>query len=170
MGNFFLFNLGNCLLTITLRQTVKTDSLMILCVILSLFFTSTCTWREVNKTTFSSSLWRSSHKCWRSFLPFVFSVPSQLQIPAVSCLHLLCSWNKFLYKFNKTLLTLRTKFVLRKQGHGVRFLKVYVRKERLDLERYCKLEGSGACSPRKFFKFRGSEMLFPAFSQDVFSK
>ena len=33
-------------------------------------------------------------------------------------------------------------------------LKVYARKERLDLRR----------SPRKKFKFRGSEMPFPAFS------
>ena len=48
---------------------------------------------------------------------------------------------------------------------------MYVRKERLVLRRYLKLGGCGARSRRKIFKFKGSEMVFPAFSAgDNFQK
>ena len=43
---------------------------------------------------------------------------------------------------------------------------MYVRKERLDLRRYCKQGESGLPQP----KFKGSEMSFPAFSAGHFQK
>ena len=43
---------------------------------------------------------------------------------------------------------------------------MYVRKERLDLRRYCKQGESGLPQP----KFKGSEMSFPAFSTGHFQE
>ena len=53
----------------------------------------------------------------------------------------------------------------------MRFLKVYVWKERLDIGRYCKLGGvSGHAPPENFSNLGAQKCYVLHFSQDVFSK
>ena len=53
---------------------------------------------------------------------------------------------------------------------SLKVLKVYAGKERLDLRRYCKLGGVGACSPRTFSNLGAQKCHFLRFPHDIFSK